>query len=71
MHHFQLKESGIGKYRTITTKQTVGRILDRAVSRRSMMLGVIICSLRDVDQSVGGNDRNDRRDRQKAETVTR
>ena len=27
--HLQLKEPGIGKYRTITTKQTVGRILDQ------------------------------------------
>jgi hypothetical protein len=27
--HLQLKERGIGKYRTITTKQTVGRILDQ------------------------------------------
>src|ERR1700694_5509082 len=27
--HLQLKEPGIGKYRTITTKQTVGQILDQ------------------------------------------
>jgi|ERR1700730_6820750 hypothetical protein len=27
--HLQLKEPGIGEYRTITTKQTVGRILDQ------------------------------------------
>ena len=27
--HLQLREPGIGKYRTITTKQTVGRILDQ------------------------------------------
>src|ERR1700730_297091 len=29
MLHLQLKERGIGKYRTIATKQTVGRILDQ------------------------------------------
>src|ERR1700730_1553832 len=27
--HLQLKEPDIGKYRTITTKQTIGRILDQ------------------------------------------
>src|SRR6266404_258551 len=27
--HFQLEEPGVGKYLTITTKQTVGRILDQ------------------------------------------
>jgi hypothetical protein len=52
MLHLQFKEPGIGKYRTITAKQTVGRILEQYCIETFKDACCHGCPLRSVAQSV-------------------